>query len=94
MATPDFIGKFTANNPGLMTLQGTNQYIVGKESGLVIDVALSADSNMDGIIEQAEAMGVKKIDQDSAHAYSQRSHRRRPGAAQTLWRQTRHSPLA
>jgi glyoxylase-like metal-dependent hydrolase (beta-lactamase superfamily II) len=28
----------------------------------VIDVALSADSNMDGILEQAEAMGVKKID--------------------------------
>ena len=62
MTTPAHIGKFTADNPGIMTLQGTNQYIVGKDSALVIDVALSADSNMDGILEQAEAMGVKKIE--------------------------------
>src|SRR5438445_6446207 len=63
MATPNRIRHYTANNAGYMTLQGTNQYVVGREGGvLVIDVALSADSNLDGIIEQSEAMGAKKID--------------------------------
>ena len=79
MATPDFIRHYTANNPGIMTLQGTNQYVVGKENVLVIDVALSEDSNMDGIIEQAEAMGAKRSTR-FAHAYSQRPLRRRAGA--------------
>lgn len=62
MTTPAHINKFTADNPGIMTLQGTNQYVIGKDNVAVIDVALSSDSNMDGIIEQVEAMGAKKID--------------------------------
>jgi glyoxylase-like metal-dependent hydrolase (beta-lactamase superfamily II) len=62
MAAPAHIRQFTADNPGIMTLQGTNQYVVGKESVAVIDVALSADSNLDGILEQAEAMGAKRIE--------------------------------
>ncbi len=45
-----------------MTLQGTNQYVVGRDNVTVIDVALSAASNLDGIIEQIEAMGARRIE--------------------------------
>ncbi len=63
MTPPAYMRHFTANNPGYMTLKGTNQYVVGKNGGtIVIDVALSADSNLDGIIEQAEALGASKIE--------------------------------
>ena len=55
------IRHFTAANPGYMTLQGTNQYLLGREEITVIDVALPTAENVDGILQQGEAMGGKWI---------------------------------
>jgi len=62
MQNLDRIRHFTAANPGYMTLDGTNQYLLGKDEITVIDVALSSKENIDGIMEQAEVMGGKKIE--------------------------------
>ena len=86
MNQPAHIANFTADNAGIMTLQGTNQYIVGKDSAVVIDVALSSDGNMDGIIEQGEAMGVKKIEKiepPSTNAHKRRTSDGRRGRGWT-----------
>ena len=53
------IRHFTAANPGYMTLEGTNQYLLGKNEITVIDVALPSRENIDGILKQAEARGGK-----------------------------------
>ena len=47
MTTPNHIRHFTANNPGIMTLQGTNQYVVGKDNVLVIDDRKPYNGNCD-----------------------------------------------
>ncbi|HKA34978.1 MAG TPA: MBL fold metallo-hydrolase [Candidatus Binatia bacterium] len=62
MSSSPAIRHLTASNPGLLTLEGTNQYLLGKEEITVVDVALSSGRNIDGIIEQAEATGGKKIE--------------------------------
>jgi len=56
------IRDFRAANPGYMTLDGTNQYLLGRDEVTVIDVALSSLENLDGILKQAETMGGKKIE--------------------------------
>src|SRR3972149_2099099 len=58
----EHIRHFRAANPGYMTLEGTNQYLLGREAITVVDVALPSPENIDGILEQVEAMGGKKIE--------------------------------
>ncbi|MBI2360006.1 MAG: MBL fold metallo-hydrolase [Deltaproteobacteria bacterium] len=58
----EHIRHFRAANPGYMTLEGTNQYLLGREAITVIDVALPSPDNIDGILAEAEAMGGKRIE--------------------------------
>lgn len=62
MESLNHIRHFTAANPGYMTLKGTNQYLVGRDEITVIDVALPTTENVDGILQQVEAMGGKRIE--------------------------------
>ena len=62
MNSSENIRWVTAANPGYMTLEGTNQYLLGKDEITVIDVALESPSNINAILEEAEAMGGKKIE--------------------------------
>lgn len=56
------IRSVTASNPGPMTLNGTNQYLLGRDEITVIDVALPSSGNVDGILDQVEAMGAKRVE--------------------------------
>ncbi|MGH7773861.1 MAG: MBL fold metallo-hydrolase [Candidatus Binatia bacterium] len=62
MQALEHIRHFTAANPGYMTLEGTNQYLLGRDEITVIDVALPSEQNVNGILEAVEAMGGKKIE--------------------------------
>lgn len=52
---------FTAPNPGFLTLEGTNQYLLGRREITVIDVALPSKENIDGISQEVESMGGARI---------------------------------
>jgi len=60
MEALDRIRHFTAANPGMMTLTGTNQYLLGREEITVIDVALPGAENIDGILSRSSAWGERE----------------------------------
>jgi glyoxylase-like metal-dependent hydrolase (beta-lactamase superfamily II) len=53
---PD-VERLTAHNPGLMTLEGTNTYLVGRDPAVVIDPGPDDAGHIGAIREAAEARG-------------------------------------
>ncbi|MBI4526840.1 MAG: MBL fold metallo-hydrolase [Deltaproteobacteria bacterium] len=78
------IHHFTAANPGYMTLDGTNQYLLGENEITVIDVGLSSKENIDGILKQVGTVGGKKIEK----ILLTHIHRDHSGGALALKKQT------
>ena len=62
MPAPKYIRHFTAANAGMMTLEGTNQYLLGRDEITVVDVALPSADNVEGLLDEVEAMGGKRVE--------------------------------
>ena len=56
MAGPD-VQCITAPNPGPMTLEGTNAYLVGRDPTIVIDPGPADQGHIDAVRSQADARG-------------------------------------
>jgi glyoxylase-like metal-dependent hydrolase (beta-lactamase superfamily II) len=53
---PD-VERLTADNPGPMTLEGTNTYVVGRDPAVVIDPGPDEDAHLEAIRRAAESRG-------------------------------------
>jgi glyoxylase-like metal-dependent hydrolase (beta-lactamase superfamily II) len=54
---PEDLERLTAPNPGPMTLEGTNTYLVGRDPAVVIDPGPDDPDHVEAIREAAEARG-------------------------------------
>ena len=57
MADVADVERLTAHNPGPMTLEGTNTYVVGRDPAMVIDPGPDDAGHIGAIREAAEARG-------------------------------------
>jgi glyoxylase-like metal-dependent hydrolase (beta-lactamase superfamily II) len=57
MAEPIDVERLTAPNPGPMTLEGTNTYVVGRDPAVVIDPGPDDEGHIEAVREVAEARG-------------------------------------
>jgi glyoxylase-like metal-dependent hydrolase (beta-lactamase superfamily II) len=57
MATPPDVERLTAPNPGPMTLEGTNTYLVGRDPAVVIDPGPDDAGHIEAVRELAERRG-------------------------------------
>ena len=57
MASPPDIACVTAPNPGPMTLDGTNTYVVGRDPAVVIDPGPADRGHVDAVRREAEERG-------------------------------------
>ena len=64
----------TAPNPGFMTVDGTNQYLLGETRLTLIDAALGVGPNLDRLRAELDAAGASIV-ADSAHAHPPGSSR-------------------
>ncbi|MDP9228065.1 MAG: MBL fold metallo-hydrolase [Actinomycetota bacterium] len=56
MAAPD-VERLTAPNPGAMTLDGTNTYVVGRDPAVVIDPGPADEGHIEAVRAAAESRG-------------------------------------
>jgi glyoxylase-like metal-dependent hydrolase (beta-lactamase superfamily II) len=57
MTGPADVERLTAHNPGPMTLEGTNTYLVGRDPAAVIDPGPDEEAHIEAIRKAAEARG-------------------------------------
>ena len=83
---PPDVERLTAPNPGPMTLEGTNTYLVGRDPAVVIDPGPDDAGHIEAVRAAAEARGRDR------HRAAHPRARRPPAGVEPLWGSSRARP--